>query len=133
MTLFEERRLAAVASTSVLAERAEIRWDEVPNWSLVVNTVSGSTDARHWEPHHAPTSMVCCTNYDEWLESVAADRGVGVVPEVASRRSAHAGVQYIPIPDAPISYVRLLYLARKPSALLRRFLDAALNSARAPV
>ena len=64
-------------------------------------------------------------NFDEWLESVAADRGIGVVPDVAMRRNIHPAVRFIPLTNAPASPVFLAFLPHVREALLRQFVVAA--------
>ncbi len=72
--------------------------------------------------------MVETTNFDEWIESVAADRGIGVIPDVAIRRNIHPGVKFIALRGAPASPVVLAFLPRARNAVLRRFVEAALES-----
>ncbi|MGY6653613.1 LysR substrate-binding domain-containing protein [Amycolatopsis sp. TRM77291] len=69
------------------------------------------------------------TNFDEWIESVAADRGIGVVPEVAMRRNIHPAVRFIPLPDAPPSPVALVFRPHVHETMLRHFVDISLTSA----
>ena len=69
------------------------------------------------------------TNFDEWIESVAADRGIGVIPDVAIRRNIHPGVRFIALRDAPHSPVVLAFLPRARNAVLRRFIEAAVAGA----
>jgi DNA-binding transcriptional LysR family regulator len=67
-------------------------------------------------------------NFDEWLESVAADRGIGIVPDVAQRRSIHPAVRFVPLRDAPPSPVSLAFRPGYREPLLRRFVQAALTA-----
>ena len=62
-------------------------------------------------------------------ESVAADRGIGVIPDVAIRRNIHPGVRFVALRDAPQSPVVLAFLPRARNAVLRRFIEAAVASA----
>ncbi|MGW1835666.1 LysR family transcriptional regulator [Streptomyces sp. NPDC002067] len=124
--LFDEERIAAVAASSFLADRESIDWSEFHRWPLVVNTVTGTTTPDSWPPGAAPHTVIPCANYDEWLETVAADRGVGVVPAPAARRVGHSGVRFIPLTGAPAVPVRLAHLtAGGDRRLLREFLHAA--------
>jgi DNA-binding transcriptional LysR family regulator len=59
---------------------------------------------------------------------VAADRGIGVVPEVAMRRNIHPAVRFVPLDGAPPSPVALAFLPHVQEALVRHFLDAALDA-----
>jgi len=128
--LFDEGRVAAVSARSPLAVRKELRWNELADRPLVVNTVYGSTRPEQWLPHHRPQRVVTCSNFDEWLELVRADHGVGAVPASVARPGMHPGVTLIPLVGAPSVPVRLVYQPHQPGPLLRRFLDAAVSAAR---
>ena len=108
---------------------SELDWDEVPAWPLVVNTVSGTTGPWSWPAGQGPARIVETGNFDEWLESVAADRGIGVVPDVAMRRNIHSAVRFIPLVNAPSSPVWLAFLPRVREALIRQFAEAAIAAA----
>lgn len=75
------------------------------------------------------TAVLTTGNFDEWIESVAADRGIGVIPDVAVRRNIHPGVRFIPLHDAPPSPVMLAFLPRAHNAALRRFVEAGVQAA----
>ena len=123
--LFNESRVAVCSALSGLADRSELDWAEVPRWPLVVNTASGTTGPWSWPAGEGPESIVEMANFDEWIESVAADRGIGVIPDVAVRRNIHPGVRFIALRGAPESPVVLAFLPRARNAVLRRFLEAS--------
>lgn len=123
--LFDEEGVAAVSTFSPLAECDRIGCNEFRQWPLVANTLSGTTGPWSWPGGDGPAEIVICTNHDEWLESVAADLGVGVVPAVAARHNRHSALRFIPTNGAPLAPVRLAYLPNAPQALIRPFLDAA--------
>ncbi|MGD1282952.1 LysR family transcriptional regulator [Mycobacterium seoulense] len=129
--LFDETRVAVCAVHSPLANRSELAWAEVPRWPLVVNTASGTTGPWSWPAGEGPKTIVETANFDEWLESVAADRGIGVIPDVAVRRNIHPGVRFVALRGAPQSPVSLAFLPRARNAVLRRFVEAALESVEA--
>ncbi|MFJ8311429.1 LysR family transcriptional regulator [Streptomyces sp. NPDC094147] len=125
----EERRVAAVSTASPLAERDRLGWHEFRDWPLVVNTVNGSTTPADWADGQGPQSVVTCGNYDEWLELVAAARGVGVVPDSAVRRSPHSWIRFLPIDEAPPIPVHLIYSPTSRHPLVRAFIEAATTEA----
>lgn len=127
--LFNESRVAVCSVHSRLARRSELDWAQVPQWPLVVNVSSGTTGPWSWPPGEGPQTVVETSNFDEWIESVAADRGIGVIPDVAVRRNIHPGVRFIPLNGAPQSEVSLAFLPRARNAELRRFVEAAVASA----
>lgn len=128
--LFDEARVAVCSVNSALAHRSEMNWDEVPRWPLVVNTAGGTTGAWPWTAGAGPEKISETTNFDEWIESVAADRGIGVIPDVAVRRNIHPGVHFIALRGAPDSPVCLAFPPRPRNAVLPRFAEAAAASAR---
>jgi DNA-binding transcriptional LysR family regulator len=127
--LFDEVRVAVCSAQSELAGYAELDWDEVPRWPLVVNTVSGTTGPWSWPPGRGPERVVETKNFDEWLESVAAGRGIGVVPDMARRRNIHSAVRFIPLRNAPPSPVWLAFLPHVREPLMRQFVAAAVAAA----
>ncbi|QER90290.1 LysR family transcriptional regulator [Streptomyces tendae] len=142
--LYDEQRVAVQARATAPGDGREdarnrppratagaLAWEDAAEWTLVVNTVSGTTGPWCWPNGGGPRRYVETANFDEWLESVAAGRGIGIVPEVAERRIHHPALRYLPVTGAPPSPVRLVYrqdTAAVP-ALVRRFLEAALDAA----
>lgn len=125
--LYSEARVAAVSAASELAERESLSWRELGELPLVVNTLTGTTFPRSWQSEEklGDRKIIECTNFDEWLELIAADRGVGAVPEIAARRVTHAHVRFIPISDAPPTTLHLAYLTESTGTMIDAFLDAA--------
>jgi DNA-binding transcriptional LysR family regulator len=126
--LFDEVRIAICSEHSDLAGREVLDWSEVPDWPLVVNTLSGTTGPWSWPNGDGPKRIIETGNFDEWLESVAADRGIGVVPDVAMRRNIHSAVRYVPITNAPPVPVSLAFLPHARESLMRQFIEAALDA-----
>jgi DNA-binding transcriptional LysR family regulator len=127
--LFDETRVAACSERSPLASYPELDWSDVPAWPLVVNTVSGTTGPWSWPDGAGPREIVETANYDEWLETVAANRGIGVCPETAMRRNGHPAVRFIPLAHAPPSPVSLAFIPRDQQSLTRTFIEAAVAAA----
>jgi DNA-binding transcriptional LysR family regulator len=126
--LFDEIRIAICSEHSALARREVIDWSEIADWPLVVNTLSGTTGPWSWPDGDGPQQIIETGNFDEWLESVAADRGIGVVPDVAIRRNIHSAVRYVPITNAPPVPVSLAFLPHAREPLMRQFVEAALDA-----
>jgi DNA-binding transcriptional LysR family regulator len=126
--LFDEERVAVCSEQSPLAAYTELNWDDVPQWPLVVNTVSGTTGPWSWPAGQGPKSIIETTNFDEWLESVAADRGIGVIPHVAMRRSIHPAVRFIPLAGAPTTSVSVIFVPNARNSLIHKFAEAAVTA-----
>nr|WP_242440982.1 LysR family transcriptional regulator [Streptomyces sp. CB02923] len=125
--LWQERRVAAVSRSSPLARREHVDWAELADWPLVMNTVSGTTSPELWPAGHRPRTSVTCSNFDEWLEAVAADQGMGTVPELASRRTSHPSVVYVPLRDAPTVQVSLALPERSAHPLAEPLVAAVMR------
>ncbi|TKK91684.1 LysR family transcriptional regulator [Herbidospora galbida] len=125
--LFDEARVAVCAVKHLLATRDHVDWEEIPDWPLVVNILSGTTGPWSW-PDRQPRTVVETENFDEWIESVAAGRGIGVVPEVARRRSVHPAVTFVPLRNAPPIPVSLAFVPGRQERLVRKFVEAALRA-----
>ncbi|MFE7212258.1 LysR family transcriptional regulator [Streptomyces sp. NPDC001698] len=126
--LYDELRVAVCSQHCDLARIGHLDWSDVRHWPLVVNTVSGTTGPWSWPAEQRPAQIIETSNYDEWLETVAANRGIGIVPEVAQRRTQHPALRFVPLTDAPPSPVSLVYLPDAQRTLIRRFLDTALRT-----
>lgn len=121
-----EPRMLAVSANSPLATAAQLRWADLVSLPLVVNTVSGTIHGGSWDPPDPERTIITCTNFDEWIELVAADRGIGGVPVLARTRAPHPGVVYVDVADAPPSHVYLAWRTRPaPSRSVQRFLGVA--------
>ncbi len=127
--LFDEPRIAVCSERCDLTRLGHLDWSDVQYWPLVVNTVSGTTGPWSWPADQRPAQIIETSNYDEWLESVAANRGIGIVPEVAQRRTQHPAVRFVPLTNAPPSPVSLVHLHDAQRTLIRRFLEAAVQAA----
>jgi DNA-binding transcriptional LysR family regulator len=123
--LFDEARVAA-CSVGFGLDASELDWRDASDWTLVVNTVSGTTGPWCWPAGGGPQRFVPTANFDEWVESVAAGRGLGVLPDVAQRRGIHPAIRFIPLRNAPLIPVSLVFRPGVREPLLRRFVQAAL-------
>ncbi|MBB5915881.1 DNA-binding transcriptional LysR family regulator [Nocardia transvalensis] len=125
-TIGTERRVLAVSISSPLARATGLRWQDLAGYPLVVNTVSGTIDETSWAEPDPAREVVACTNFDEWIELVAAGRGIGGVPELARTRAPHPGVAYVDVADVPPSRIYLIWRTKPaPSRSVQRFLEIA--------
>ena len=95
-----EGRVAAVSRGHPLARRRRLHWAELAGHPLVVNKLSGTVGPGLWPAAERPRVAVACRTYDEWIEMVAAGRGVGVLP-ASARLHPHPQVRYVTLADAP--------------------------------
>jgi DNA-binding transcriptional LysR family regulator len=125
LRLFDEPRVAAVASVSPLARRRRLAWNELAAWPLVVNVVSGTTTPALWPAECRPAVGAEVRNTDEWLEAIAANRGVGSTPRSTTAMYRHPGVRYVALRDAPEVPVHLAWPARGAHPQASAFVAAA--------
>jgi DNA-binding transcriptional LysR family regulator len=118
-----EDRVAAVARDHPLARRRRLPWADVAGHPLVVNEASGTVGPSLWPAGGRPVVAVRCRTYDEWIEMVAAGRGVGVLP-ASARERPHPGVRYVTLADAPPVPLVLLRPVRSAHPLADRFEQA---------
>ncbi|MFE0102815.1 LysR family transcriptional regulator [Streptomyces sp. NPDC059009] len=124
VALPSEPRVAVVArGSALLAGRRVVDWAELAGLPLVVNTVAGTTRPELWPGPLRPRLACTADNVEEWLESVAADHGVGVAPEPVARRHRHPGLRRVRLKNAPPVPVHLAVPARDPHPLAERYLQ----------
>jgi DNA-binding transcriptional LysR family regulator len=121
--LFEEPRVLVCSRRSPLAVGTPIRWEDVPQRPLVINVLNGTTTPDLWP--NTTREVVETQSYDEWIETVAADRGVGVVPDLARTRGTHPGIVFVPLIGAPPVTVWLSIANHVPDNRAQAILDAA--------
>jgi DNA-binding transcriptional LysR family regulator len=124
-----EDRVAAVARDHPLARRRRLHWAEIAEHPLVVNEASGTVGPSLWPAGGRPIVAVRCRTYDEWIEMVAAGRGVGVLP-ASARERPHPGVRYVTLADAPPVPLVLLRPVRSAHPLADRFEQAIRTATR---
>ncbi|MFJ6750687.1 MULTISPECIES: LysR family transcriptional regulator [unclassified Streptomyces] len=121
VTLEHENRVVAVAAHLPLARRSQIRWGELPELPLVINTVSGTTRLEDWPAERRPQLAATSSNFDEWLEAVAAGHGIGVVPESIVDRHMHPSVVFVRLTDAPPVPLQLAFPRQGAHPLTEEF------------
>ncbi|WP_258052587.1 LysR family transcriptional regulator [Streptomyces sp. Ru73] len=131
VVLGEEQRIAAVAAHSPISSRELLRWSELPELPFVVNSVSGTTQLSEWPADNRPVAAATCTNFDEWLEAVAAGRGIGVVPESIAHSHMHPSVVFVPLVGAPPTQLQLVVPRQGAHPLVNTFVAIAQQAAAA--
>lgn len=120
-----EARVAAIPADHPLAGRRSVRLGTLRSEPLVINVVSGTTRVDLWPPDDQPRSIVEVRNVEEWLEAIAAGRGIGMTPATTSRVYNHPQIRYLPILDAPPVQIVMAWPARAPHPLTERFVAGA--------
>jgi DNA-binding transcriptional LysR family regulator len=125
LVLAREPRIAALPVGHKLAALDELQLRQLADETIIINVVSGTTSLGLWEPTHAPSSTVEVQNVDEWLEAVAAGRGVGLTPASTGRLYHHPEITYRLISDAPLVSIVLAWSRVGAHPLVENFVAIA--------
>ncbi|MCF7547529.1 LysR substrate-binding domain-containing protein [Pseudonocardia sp. WMMC193] len=110
---------------SRLSARRTLRLADLREETLVINVISGTTSPDLWEAGRGPRRSVQVHNVDEWLEAIAAGRGVGLTPASTGRLYRHPQVRYRRIVDAPPVPLLLAWPRTAPHPLAIEFVAIA--------
>ncbi|MEE1753361.1 LysR family transcriptional regulator [Streptomyces sp. SP18CS02] len=116
-----EEYVVATPVRHPLATRSRVEWTELAEYPVVVNSVSGSVGDDDWPGGQRPHVALRCDNFDECLESVAAGRGISVVPDLVLRRNLHPSVRFVPLRGAPVIPISLIRPVQGAHPLVDRF------------
>ena len=123
--LFTEERVLICSLGSGIPDERPLPWTELRHHPFVFNAVTGTVGPWSWSDGAGPRTFVQTANYDEWLESIAAGRGVGVVSAIAAQRTTHPSIRFLPLADAPPSSVSIAFVLGDRDPMKRRFVEAA--------
>ncbi|MEU0950018.1 LysR family transcriptional regulator [Streptomyces canus] len=104
-----EPRVAAVPADSALTTRDDLVLADLTEYTVVLNTVSGTTTPQLWPDAAHPASTLEVANTDDWLAAIAAGRGVGVSSAATAEIHPYPGVAYRPLTDAPALPLHLVW------------------------
>ena len=103
-----ERRLVAFASDDAQwARRRQLSMAEVAERTVVIDPRVGTTTSQLW--HDSQPDFIESASIDNWLDTIAAGRGVGTTAEATAHHHVRPGVTYRPIKDGPRIAVRLAW------------------------
>ncbi|MFH8981595.1 LysR family transcriptional regulator [Streptomyces varsoviensis] len=124
--LYEESRVAALPKGHPAAVLREVTLDDIRHDPLVLNIISGTTMRTIWKDGESTDRPVIGVhNLEEWLEAIAAGRGIGLSSALTPCLHPHPWVVYRPVRDAPPLPVRLCWDAVRPHPLTPRFVALA--------
>jgi DNA-binding transcriptional LysR family regulator len=120
-----ERRLVAFASDDPQwARRRQLSMAEIADRTVIIDPRVGTTSSALWEgADHAPRFEES-SDVDNWLDAIAAGRGVGTTAEATAHHHPRRGVTYRPIKDGPRIPVRLVWWREDRPAGLVELVDA---------
>ncbi|MEV0260309.1 LysR family transcriptional regulator [Streptomyces sp. NPDC050617] len=124
--LYEESRVAALPKGHPAAVLREVTLDDIRHDPLVLNLISGTTMRTIWKDGGSTDRPVIGVhNLEEWLEAIAAGRGIGLSSALTPCLHPHPWVVYRPVVDAPPLPVLLCWDAVRPHPLTPRFVALA--------
>lgn len=125
LVLAEEPRVAALPADHPLTAHEVVRLADLADGPVVINVVSGTTTPDLWDAGRRPQIMVRVRNVDEWMEAIAAGRGVGLTPASTGRLYSHPAIRYREIVDAPRVPISLAWLRSAAHPLVTEFVAVA--------
>ncbi|MEV7648538.1 LysR substrate-binding domain-containing protein [Arthrobacter sp. NPDC089319] len=105
-----ERRLVAFASDDPhWSRRRQLSMAEIADRTVIIDPRVGTTSSRLWIGADHPPRFLESSDVDNWLDAIAAGRGVGTTAEATAHHHVRPGVSYRPIKDGPRIAVRLAW------------------------
>jgi DNA-binding transcriptional LysR family regulator len=125
LVLAEEPRVVALPADHPLAAQREVSLADLVNDTVVINVVSGTTALDLWPSGSRPQNVIRVRNVDEWMEVIAAGRGVGLTPASTGRLYSHPEIRYVLVADAPTVPITLAWPRVAPHPLVPDFVAVA--------
>jgi DNA-binding transcriptional LysR family regulator len=105
-----ERRLVAFAADDPQwARRRQVSMAEIAERTVLIDLRTGSTTGELWAGAGHMPRFIESTDVDDWLDAIAAGRGVGTTAAATAVHHPRPGVSYRPIKDGPRIPVRLAW------------------------
>lgn len=97
-----EPRLVAFASDDPQwSRRRRLSMAEIADRTVIIDPRVGTTSGRLWSGADHLPRFIESTDVDNWLDAIAAGRGVGTTAEATAHHHPRPGVTYRPIKDGP--------------------------------
>lgn len=96
-----ERRVACFPEDDPWARRRVLRMRDFVGRPLIADTRAGTTTPELWPEGRRPYVLADVSSVDEWLDAIAAGRGLGVSSEATAHQHQRSGIKYKVITDAP--------------------------------
>jgi len=113
-----EARVAAVATDNPLARKRGVRLADLTRYTVAIDSRTGTTSARLWQPGPPPRTFRETHGVDEWLTLIAANQAVGITSEATANQNPRPGVAYRALLDVEPIPVALAWWRDDPPAHL---------------
>ncbi len=111
-----ERRMAVFASDDAeWTRRRSLRMKEIAARPVIIDPRTGTTRGELWAEGKGPRTLET-TDLDNWLDAIAAGKGVGMTSEATAVHHPRQGVSYKPVSDGPRIPVWLAWWRDEPPA-----------------
>lgn len=119
-----ERRVAVFASDDAeWSRRRSLRMKEIARRPVIVDPRTGTTRSDLWAEGKGPRTLQT-TGLDNWLDAIAAGKGVGMTSEATAVHHPRQGVSYRPVSDGPRIPVWLAWWHDEPPTGITALADA---------
>lgn len=119
-----ERRVAVFASDDPeWSRRRSLRMKEIARRPVIIDPRTGTTRSDLWAEGKGPRTLQT-TGLDNWLDAIAAGRGVGMTSEATAVHHPRQGVSYRPVSDGPRIPVWLAWWHDEPPSGITVLADA---------
>ena len=119
-----ERRVAVFASDdSEWSRRRSLRMKDLASREVIVDPRTGTTRSDLWAKGKGP-HILQTTGLDNWLDAIAAGKGVGMTSEATAVHHPRQGVSYRPVSDGPRIPVWLAWWHDEPPTGITALTDA---------
>lgn len=127
--LFAEPRVAAVAASHPLAQRADVKVRMLLRERLTVSTAPDDAYRRFWAlmDHRSvrPRPPIPVRSHAEELEVVASAQAISITSACAARLTPHSGVRFVSITDIPKTECALAWRTEDETPEVCEFIHAA--------
>lgn len=120
----ERRVVAFAADDSQWARRRQISMAEIAERTVVIDSRVGTTSGELWQGHEHRPRFIESADVDNWLDAIAAGRGVGTTAAATAAHHARPGIVYRPVKDGPRVPVRLAWWSDDRPHGLTELIDA---------
>ncbi|WP_307870451.1 LysR family transcriptional regulator [Saccharopolyspora endophytica] len=125
LVLADEPRVVALPADHPLVSDEDVVLADLAGETIVINVVSGTTTLELWESTRRPDTVVRVRNVDEWMEAIAAGRGVGLTPASTGRLYTHPQIRYRLVADSPRVPITLAWPRLATHPLVADFVASA--------
>ena len=120
-----EARMAVVPADHHLAAATDVSLADLSGETLIINSITGTTTLDLWPEPPRPTIGADLTTIDDWLIAIALSTGIGITVASTAVLHPHPDVRFIPISDAPLVPLMMVWPRSNPHPQTSEFVANA--------